>query len=131
MGITFRLCVCVFACSLIGSAAAHAVVSTFEVDEDGWTVTGDINAFGQEDTGGNPDGYLRVVDSASGPIIYLHAPSKFLGNKSSYDGQTLSFDYQVISQEGPDYLSEFGEVTLFGNSTSVTRDLGSVPPVGQ
>ena len=57
------------------------VLSDFEVDLEGWLITGD-NAFCWQETGGNPGGYLDVNDLATGDHNYAVAPPKFLGDWS-------------------------------------------------
>jgi len=70
--------------------------STFDVDAEGWTVTGDAQGGTGIPTyvpsGGNPGGYISAVDDETGGLWYWQAPAKFLGDISDAYGYTLSFD---------------------------------------
>ena len=84
-------------------------VSTFDVDAEGWTVTGDaqrgtgIPSFVA--SGGNPGGFLSATDDETGGVWYWQAPAKFLGNISEAYGQTLRFELRqsAITQQRDDY----------------------------
>ena len=93
-----------FGLSLLTARLAYAqqpqpvplAVSTFDVDAEGWTVTGDAqggspipNYF---PSGGNPGGYISATDDETGGIWYWQAPAKFLGNIAEAYGQVLRFD---------------------------------------
>lgn len=76
----------------------HAQISsTFDSNADGWTAsdsqTGPAPAY--EASGGNPGGFISVIDAVAGTATYFNAPAKFLGNRSSYHGGILAFDLQV------------------------------------
>ena len=81
-------------------------VSTFDVDAEGWTVTGDaISAIpNYVSSGGNPGGYISATDNESGGIWYWQAPAKFLGNISEAYGQTLRFELRqsALTQQRDD-----------------------------
>lgn len=111
-------------------SAQAATISTFDDDREGWTATGDVASFTQEPTGGNPGGWLRIVDATSGPIFYLHAPGTFLGDRSSANGTTMSFDALRVSSSGST-LAAFGTVTLTSSTDSASLDFGGVPPLGE
>lgn len=68
------------------------VTSTFNKGAEGWTVVGDVQSSGFQQTGGDPGGYLGWVDAASGEDSYYQAPEKFLGEKAAFYGGTLSYD---------------------------------------
>lgn len=111
---------------LIAGSSAFGVISTFDSDLDGWTRTGDTTFFGQASPGGNPDGYMRIVDAATGAIIHVKAPAKFLGDQSGYNGGALSFDFRVFTGS-TSLLTNWGTVTITGSSGSASLDLGSPP----
>src|SRR5690606_2739099 len=69
-----------------------AIISSFGVDDEGWTAIADVLSIGRSASGGNDGGYLRVVDAELGDIWYFSAPEKFLQDKSAYYGGSLSFD---------------------------------------
>lgn len=76
---------------LLSGTGAASVISTFDTDDEGWTVVGDgddpsVQYFS---TGGLPGGFIRRTDNT---VSYMHfsAPAKFLGDLSraayiSYD----------------------------------------------
>ena len=76
----------------------HAQISsTFDTNIDGWTATdsqtGATPAYYA--TGGNPGGFIGVVDAVTGTATYFNAPAKYLGNQALYYRGTLQFDLQV------------------------------------
>ncbi len=77
--------------------ATAQITSTFDTDRDGWVAID--NQSGPNPTyqpnGGNPGGFISVIDGVGGTATYFVAPSKFLANKSAYFGGTLQFDLQV------------------------------------
>jgi len=83
----------VFAMVCTFAAAAHGqVCSTFDSGMEGWTCIGHQCSW--SDTGGNPDGYLRYVDT-SGVLGEAVAPPAYLGDLSRYDG--IMYDHKIIS----------------------------------
>ncbi len=72
------------------------VCSTFDDDDEGWKVVGDvINASAKPDyykDGGNPGGYLSATDETTGGVWYWSAPEKFLGMKSRALNRKLRYD---------------------------------------
>lgn len=112
---------------LPASLAGASVISTFDADLEGWTQTGDLQAFSHDATGGNPGGYLYLNDAASGALFYVLAPSKFLGDLSAANGETLSFDANLLSRQRNDLLAGFGMVRITGTAGSAEIDLGDVP----
>lgn len=94
-----------FALALAVAAPAGAeIVSTFDVDLDGWT-TDNTGPFTPSSVGGNPGGYAEL-DNDELTTAHLFAPAKFLGDLSAYDGGTVSFDGQTIV--GPDVPPAIG-----------------------
>lgn len=68
-------------------------VSRFEESGEGWTVGGDPEGPPSfRSSGGNPDGYIEVVDAARGQSMYWTAPWKFLDDQHESYGGRLSFD---------------------------------------
>ncbi len=71
------------------------VCSAFDTDEDGW-VFNPSSEFIWQNTGGNPDGYIRFEDSTT-EDGFGYAPGKFLGDWSDLDGTGfISFDHQIF-----------------------------------
>lgn len=107
-------------------AASAAVTSTFDTDAEGWTTAGDVASFTHQSSGGNPGGWLEIVDAVTGAIFYLEAPEGFLGDRSAANGTDLSFDFQLVQSNGAD-LSGFATVTLVSSTDSASLDFGDVP----
>ena len=81
------------------SAEAGVIISTFDTDDDGWTLFQNGGApFGWIAAGGNPDGHIGATDKTN-DWAYVQAPSKFLG-PAQYDG-TFSFDLRLDNLEQP------------------------------
>jgi hypothetical protein len=115
--------------------AATPIVSTFDVDLEGWTsclncsVPGAVITY--ESTGGNPGGWARFDNNYGDTYIGL-APQKFSGNLLSFDGGTISFDAKAIESLPPEIGSGFGRITIVGGGHSVMHDYAPYPtPPGQ
>jgi len=102
--------------------------STFDTDADGWVVKDlafpnpgvppvPLNTFTPtyQSTGGNPGGYLSLVDPTAN-AWYWYAPAKFLGDRHTAYGGSLSFDLMVTGTGTPfdeeDVMLVGGGVTL-------------------
>ena len=103
------------------AASGQDIVSTFDTDDEGWTVfnicanTGappasgvGIEAPSYSPAGGNSGGYIRARDGGSGdcsgqgnPYYYFLAPTNFLGDRGIYYGGSLSF--QIRRSGGGDF----------------------------
>ncbi|HEY1683857.1 MAG TPA: laminin B domain-containing protein [Tepidisphaeraceae bacterium] len=103
-------------CSGLSAAKAGTLASsTFDTNVDGWAAldisgTSPTGAVPPVDatysvdyhaTGGNPGGYISETDQSTG-TYYYNAPSKFLGDQSSAENGTLSFD--IMDTEGSNSL---------------------------
>ncbi|MGJ3242089.1 MAG: laminin B domain-containing protein [Opitutales bacterium] len=102
---------------LFVSTAGGAILSTFDSDDEGWRAVGDSASSDPDwlSSGGNPGGYVEVEDSVVGGVWYWSAPSKFLGDRSSFLGNTLSFDLQQSSTN-----NQFSAVDVYlKNNTDV------------
>lgn len=109
------------AAGLFATAPAGAdVVSTFDNDDEGWTVSGDAQDGSvtpdYHSTGGNPDGYISADDDVAGGTWYFDAPAKFLGNQAGAFGNTLSYDLRQSATSSP-FNNE--EIILAGNGTTL------------
>lgn len=82
---------------LASSPVTAQIISTFDTDAEGWTAIDNLT--GPDPTyvtlGGNPGGFIQVVDGVGGTATYFVAPAKFLGDRSASFGQLLRFDLQV------------------------------------
>ena len=101
----------------VSTAQSAIIMSDFNTDQEGWTGSGvEISYFA---TGGNPGGYLQVNDLPY--TSFVRAPTKFLGDLSSFDGGTLSFDMKLFSSDLP--LSKGGKVKLRSNSITLKKNV--------
>lgn len=117
----------VFVACVCGTAIAQPkIFSTFDEDDEGWTViqSGEIE---YKDDGGNPGGFLRVNDVPVPPDDYLLiAPEKFLGEQLGMLGGSISWDARVIEGDLFDWIGAYGKVTLVSGELEATYD--PVPP---
>jgi hypothetical protein len=99
-----------------GAALAAPVVSTFDTDTDGWTLSGGVLSFAA--TGGNPGGHL-LADDTQGDNMVLTAPAKFLVPLAL--GGAIRFDAREV--ENPDgNFPEFGRIFLASATHVATYD---------
>jgi hypothetical protein len=118
------------------AALGTTIASDFGSGTDGWTHVG-ASVFQQQASGGNPGGFL-YVDNSEGPITYIFAPAKFLGDLSSFDGGTVSFDGNLLGIGGSGYTSteDYGHLRISGPGGSAVLDLvpgvapNNTPPIG-
>jgi hypothetical protein len=110
--------------------AGGGVRSSFDSNDEGWTITGDARATGAKPEFGNPDagttGLISAKDDVTGGIWYFTAPAKYLGDQSQAFGRTLSFDLKVtpISNpfDAPDVVLEAGQLSF---NYDLPRDPGT------
>jgi hypothetical protein len=105
------------------TCVANLLISEFTQDDEGWTkhIPGDPGtSVSWFETGGNPDGYIRMNDAAQGTGDWFAAPAKFLGDKSAYYGGVLKFDIRHSHNRSG---SQNG-VRLIGDSITI---LSNVP----
>lgn len=106
-----------------GSTGAAMVSSTFDTDDEGWTVTGDAQGGSivpdYHSTGGNPGGFISADDDVQGGTWYWKAPAKFRGNHLSAYGDTLSYDLRQTSTSNA--FSNV-EIHLRGGGISLTYE---------
>ena len=124
LGLGSLLC-CLAVLAGAAPAAMSDVVSTFDSDDEGWVVEGDTVAPATYvATGGNPDGFISVTDSAAGGVMYWSAPAKFLGDVSAAYGNSLSFDLRQDLAANP---FEDSDVVLESGDTTLHFDAGADP----
>lgn len=103
-----------------GASAAWAdTTSTFDVDADGWMISGDSTTSVPTFVS---DGYIHGTDKTIGGVWYWQAPTKFNGDNSAY--QTLSFDLRMRGS-GP--LFDDSDVILSGAGLNLHYDFATVP----
>lgn len=124
------LCSSVLGLLFSTQAMAASITSTFDIDADGWLVSGDATS-GVPDyvaSGGNPGGFIEADDTVSGGVWYFQAPGKFLGDMSGAYGQTLSFD---LTQDGRGSQFSASDIILDGGGIQITLDsLANPLPLG-
>jgi hypothetical protein len=94
--------------------------STFDTGVDGWTCIGS-GSFGYVDEGGNPGGFVRFVDiSGTSGDGWIIAPTKFLGDWTTLDGNgVLSWDHIILQEGGVDTILQ-GQVMIAGPEGTAT-----------
>lgn len=110
---------------LASAASGASVISTFDVNDEGWRVAGDAAS-------GTPTylagGWIEADDTVSGGVWYFDAPGKFLGDQSGSFGQSLNFD---LMQTGSGSQFNSSDVILNGGGIELTLDIASNPlPLG-
>jgi laminin B (domain IV) len=80
-------------------------VSTFDADDEGWTISGDAQAGAVEPNfaadGGNPGGFISADDDVAGGVWFFKAPEQFGGDASAAYGGTLEFDMLITEVVEP------------------------------
>jgi hypothetical protein len=111
-GIASRVAALAFAAAFAGATHAAIALSTFDTGTDGWVGVACPNPgicaagvivllpgnFDHVATGGNPGGYIDLVDPGSDTAGRAVAPAAFLDNLAM--GLTLSFDVLVTDPDG-------------------------------
>ena len=111
--------------ALIPTLACANVISTFDQDNEGWTLRGDPTPPMHQASDGNPGGYITADDTMDVNFFtFLIAPDKFTGDFSSYIGGTFSFDARLDFSNGPILEHVFGWVYITGNGTTIASRLG-------
>jgi len=118
---------------LANPVQAATISSTFDASGEGWIGIPGEGSSQFFASGGNPGGHIRVTDIGVGGDLGSGAiaPSKFLGNLSSFDNGMLSVDLGNFGGGGTIW-STFGVVKISGTGGAVAlRDLtDTVPPSG-
>ncbi|OQC35900.1 MAG: Laminin B (Domain IV) [Bacteroidetes bacterium ADurb.Bin041] len=105
---------------LLFKCQQNSICSSFDIDDEGWKVVGDVkNALAIPDyhnTDGNPGGYLSATDETTGGVWYWSAPEKFLGSKKAAFNKKLQFDLKQSDLnnqfEAADVILESKDLTL-------------------
>ncbi len=122
----------IFVCAVVvfwaisTSAFAASVISDFDDGTlQGWTAVGDVAGVSNPGSGGNPGGYVRMVDQAVGGVCWAIAPAEYLGN---WHGKvSLSADLTQNSFSGPQFMTV--EFRISGPGGNYTRVFGERPPL--
>jgi hypothetical protein len=92
-------------------------ISTFDTNDEGWSVTGDVHGFQWQSGIGNPPGSVLGIDDVLGDTWGFLAPSKFLGNQGAAYGNTLSYDIKITASETSPWLSP--DISLTGGGLTI------------
>ena len=118
------------AIGVCGSAQALTIISTFDVDAEGWTPNPGEAALAHVAAGGNPGGHIQLTDIGVGGIPFgsgAFASAAFLGDLSAFLGGTLSLDMATIAGSGTTFAS-FGEIQLSGGGDTAFFDVAVAAP---
>jgi gliding motility-associated-like protein len=113
---------------IVQSLPAYAqITSTFDTDREGWTALDNQSGPNPsyQASGGNPGGFIGVIDGVGGTATYFNAPPKFLGNRSSSYGLLLRFDLQVSVTPN----SSTAGARLIGGGITLVKLLPALPAV--
>lgn len=107
--------------SLPLAASAAGLTSGFNGSDEGWTTpVGGTQTW--QAAGGNPGGWVQVLDTDNNTNIELTAPGSWLGDWSAFMGGTLSFDAKNANG-APVTYGGFGEVRIASGSTVLVLDI--------
>ena len=102
------------------------ITSTFDTDDEGWTASGD--AVSSDPTyhasGGNPGGFVEIVDQAIEGVWYWVAPQKYLGDRSGAYGTFLTFE---LKQSALDKPFSAVDVRIAGGGPTLAKRFNSPP----
>jgi len=105
------------------------IISTFDGDAEGWTLTAGGGTLTHLSTGGNPGGYITMRDDVNGALM-AYAPAAFLGDLTAFNGGSLSVDLMQITTAAGDARGGFGYVTIegVGGDSAALDVVAGVPP---
>ncbi len=108
-----------------GPANGAVSFSTFDADDEGWTLTGDAERLPDlRGEGGNPTGTICGSDKMESDVWYFVAPPKFLGDVARAYGSRLTFDLKTSSTNAP---VQGRDVVLQGPGESLVFTLPRTP----
>lgn len=106
--------------------------SEFYDDVDGWTIAGDASGGSNIEAAYSPfegldnSGYIYAEDDVAGGVWYFVAPEKYLGDKSSFVGGSLSF--WLIQESAMDDQFDSKDIILEGpNDSELYLEFDSYP----
>lgn len=116
-------------------AYGASISSTFDSDLEGWTVRNNEPGGGASHiaAGGNPGGYMEIIDIEGFAGFEAVAPSKFLGDLSGFNGGSLSFDTNYLDSSGSADRPAYGTVTISSPGGVASLDFipSNNPPMDQ
>lgn len=104
------------------------ITSTFDANDEGWTVVGDAQGGSvvpdYQPTGGNPDGHVSADDDVAGGVWYWNAPGGYLGNRAGSYSRVLSFE---LRQSAASAQFDAVDVVLLGAGMQLNFDTAENP----
>jgi hypothetical protein len=120
------------------SQARANLVSTFNIDKEGWRVfnrapggvEGDLTEYvgSYQSLGGNPGGFFQGADSGIGNTGFFVSPIDWAGNWSQYIWGTLQFDIKLIQQNGTPSLFPAYDVLIYTDADHYAYSKFGVDP---
>ncbi len=111
-----------------GPVEGFQIVSTFDTNDEGWTVSGDAQGGTGKPvhhaSGGNPGGNVSAVDNHTGGTWYWRAPAQYRGDMSGAYRGVLKFDLKQSATARP-FADD--DVVLTGNNTALVYRTRSQP----
>lgn len=113
---------------LVMVSNASAVLSTFDANDEGWSIAGDAQGASVlpswYSSGGNPGGYIAATDDVAGGVWYFRAPLSFHGDFTTAYNTTLVFDLKQSRTS-----SQFNSVDVYlrGGGLELTFDTAYNP----
>jgi hypothetical protein len=115
-------------CQGITGSGPEDIESTFDDGAQGWAITGDAQDGSAAPThnaeGGDSGGYLSADDDVTGGVWFWAAPDRYLGDRSDYEGGTLSF---ALTQSATDSGFEDRDVVMASESTELVYRFDAPP----
>ena len=98
--------------------AQEPIISTFDYDNEGWTVDGGNMYY--HNMNGNPGGFIEFEDDQDGAGLFT-VPANFLGNLSSYHQGSIKFDLKNTIDNGQNLLYGFGKISISSPAITASR----------
>ncbi len=119
--VSYLLFLGLVACSEGGSLAG----SSFDANDEGWSVNGDAaGKIELRSVGGNPGGHVCGKDGVNADLWYFVAPSRFLGDKSNVYEQRLTWD---LKQDQMFQQVSGRDVVIQGTGLTIIFNLKATP----
>ena len=112
----------------LGGTGLPVVSSTFDGDDEGWTVVGDAQGGAPKPdyfaADGNPGGFVSATDDVIGGAWYWRAPSTFHGDFSTVYTGVLSFDLRQSDATEP---TDYPDIIISSNALTLIYDKVDAP----
>jgi len=122
------VCLALAGCQGILDSGPEEIESTFDDGVEGWTVVGDAQSGSAAPThnaeGGEAGGFVSADDDVAGGVWFWAAPDRYLGDRSAYEGGTLSF---ALTQSATDSGFDARDVVIVSESVELAYRFDSPP----